>query len=170
MARRSCVEKRKRPGVVRDQEVGAEKDVKLVQLQLIAGGIQRGSMKDQVNVFAPVIDLGDVRLLECVLDGEGMKAEGGAQEGLGLFHRILVRILQIHPECSLVITDRLRETIAWPVEMDGAGTVAENDPQPGPGGRLRIGARPGGGIRLDRHGAAPDCTGLRSVGRGCMAW
>ncbi len=114
------VQKRKGPGVVRDQEVSAEENVKLVQLQLIAGGIQRSSMKDEVNILSPVIDLGDVRFLECVLDGESMKPEGRAQEGFGLFHPIVVRVLQIHPERSVSIRDGLRDTSAWPVEVDGA--------------------------------------------------
>ena len=101
-----------------------------------------------------------------------MKAEVVAQQGLGLPGGRGFRVLDIDPECTLAIGNRLGDTLARPVEVDLPRAVALDDTEL----HARAG-RGGGGVRFgdpgrSTHGSAPDVKLLAQwlAGRGRVAW
>ncbi len=74
------VEKRQGFGVIRDHVIQTKEDIEFMQLELIRVGINRRAMKDHVDVFSPVVNLGDVGFIDRVFDGQGMKPEDVPEE------------------------------------------------------------------------------------------
>jgi len=69
--------------VVADDIAGADKEVEFDQLDGFGNGqVDVEGVQYHIDVVAPVIDLGDVQLLQGVVDGQGMEVEGVAQERL----------------------------------------------------------------------------------------
>src|SRR5262249_50417984 len=90
------------------------------------------------EVAAPVVDLRDVRLLDRVLDRQGVEAEDVAHQRLGTAVGVLVGVLDVDPEGPLLVVERVADLLDRPVEMDPAGAVAQDDPDRRPGGGLTL--------------------------------
>jgi len=63
-------------------------------------------VNDQIQVVAPVVELGDVGFLQSIVDGQGMETEGFPQDGLANFGRLTG---QIQPEQAAAL-----EPARWP--------------------------------------------------------
>ena len=98
--------------MVGDQVVRAEEDVELVEPEVVGPGVEIDRVEDEVEVVAPVVDLGDVGLLECVLDGQGVEVEDVAEQRLDLPVRVRVGVFDVDPEGPLAVLDRLGDPTA----------------------------------------------------------
>ena len=75
-------------------------------------------VEDEVEVIAPVVDLGDVGLLERVLDRQRVEVEDVAEQRLDLAVRGRLAVLDIDPERPVRVVDRLGDPLDGPVQMD----------------------------------------------------
>ena len=94
------VEDRQRNGVIGDQIILAQEDVQLLELERLGLGNDPGHVKNDVKIFAPVVHLGNVRFLECILDGQRMKMEVLAQPVLEVSCRRVRRVPGCRPKAG----------------------------------------------------------------------
>src|SRR3972149_4458504 len=81
-----------------DQVRGAQESVNLMcGERRLAGGVIVDGVDRHVQVLAPVVELGDVRLLQGVVDGQGVKPERLAQDRLADFRRLAREVQPHHP-------------------------------------------------------------------------
>ena len=116
--------------VVRYKVVAPEEDIEFMEPEMAALGVEVERVEDEVEVVAPVVHLGHVRVLERVLDGQGMEVENVVQERLHPFVRVRFEVLDIDPENPLRILDRIANPAGGPVEVERARTFAKDDAHP----------------------------------------
>jgi len=55
--------------VAGDEEIGAEKDVDLITVDIHAPFAKRERMEDEIEIAPVIVDLGHVHVIDCVVDG-----------------------------------------------------------------------------------------------------
>ena len=98
---------RDRDVVMSHKIVLPDKEVQFNRLDLVFNGIEQDGVHHDIQVAAPVIQLGRMVFLERVVDGERMKVKPVAQDGFSLLIRGALKIDPYHPmrivQCDLKV-------------------------------------------------------------------
>ncbi len=83
--------------MIGDEIIQTQEDVQLLQLEDIRCRLDLGQVEHDVQIVAPIIDLGDMAFLECVLDGQRMEMKDVAEPVLDLSGSNAPRALECRP-------------------------------------------------------------------------
>ena len=122
--------------MVGDQVVRSEEDIELVKIELVGAGLEAGDVEDDVEVFSPVVDLGDVRLAECVFDGQVMEVKVAAEPVLKPGTGVLVGPEDIDPDQPGLSARASSIRLSWPVGMKDAAAVTVGELEHGSGAAI----------------------------------